>query len=353
MLVGYGLFTPSTASSSPLAQSEVEHGEYIANIARCISCHTPAQEQYQGDELTEEQTRTLALFSRDTLNTDLWMAGGTVFSFGPSGSVTAPNITPDEETGIGRYTDAELKDILVTGVLPNGRRMHGIMPTLNTMADSDIEALIAYMRSVEPIENAVENTLEVTTPPAVAPEEPIAAPAPTDQSERGAYLVDIMGCSGCHTPTDPETRRPIMAQFLAGRDPFQRSYVTVYAGNITPHDETGIGNWTNEAIAEAIVEGIRVDGRRLSLMPWQDYAVLTEADVDAIVHFLTNDVDAVENSIPQTDLQEPYVVYAASEAANADEEDNSNTNIMLFAAVGVVLVGLAGFVLFRRRQTVP
>lgn len=354
LLLSAALWTPA-AQGQPLRQENadlVAQGEYIANITRCISCHTPQKEEYTAETLTEEQTRTLALFPREALNTDLWMAGGTVYNFGPSGSVTASNITPDEETGIGRWTDEELKNTLITGVRPDGRRMHTIMPTLQRMADSDVDAVIAYLRSLEPIRNEIVNTLEVTTPPAEPPAEPIIAPDPADQSARGEYLVTITNCSGCHTPTDPETRRPIMEKFLAGRDPFERDYGTVYAGNITPHEETGIGTWTDEQIARALVEGVRIDGRRLSLMPWQDLSVLTEADTAAMVHYLTNDVTPVENSIPATDLAEPYRVFVGDEASAAEEEE-SNTALLVGAGVGLVIVLAVGIFLLTRRKASP
>jgi mono/diheme cytochrome c family protein len=341
------------ASAKPPGQFDdpIRQGEYIANIARCVSCHTPTLSQYDSnlnEDYGEEEIRTSAFFARDTLDPDRWMGGGTVFSFGPSGSVVASNLTP-HDTGLGDWTDEEIKMAIQTGVSRDGRRMHPIMPAMNTMADSDLDALVAYLRSLEPVENETSNDLEVTTPPAEAPEEPIEAPAVSDQAERGAYLTELMNCSGCHTPSDPETRRPMMDLFLAGRQPFERDYGVVYAGNITPHDETGLGDWTDEDQKRAITEGIRVDGRRLGLMPWQDYSNLTPEDLDALVFYLTEVLEPVNNAIPATALDDPYVVFVEGIADDADDDDETS-NLVVAIIGGLLIIGIGGIVLFTRRR---
>ncbi len=353
-LVIIGLPHQSSEATPPSQYDDpVEQGEYLANILRCVSCHTPALAEYEAEELTEEQIRVLALFPRESLNRDMLMAGGRIFNFGPSGSVTASNLTSDA-TGLADWTDAEIKETLQTGVTREGRRMHGIMRAYNELADSDLDALIAYMRSLEPIENEVVNDLEVGAPPAEAPEEPIIAPDATeDMAARGAYLINNMGCSGCHTPTDPETRRPLPDMYLAGRDPFERDFGTVYAGNITPHEETGIGTWTDAEIKRAINTGVRIDGRRLSLMPWQDYSFLVAEDLDAIVYYLTNEVDAVENSIPQTSLDEPYIEIVGDQAddADSDDDDDSNIGVAIVGGLLILLIGGAiGFLKYRKQD---
>lgn len=342
------------AAANPPGQFDdpVRQGEYIANIARCVSCHTPVLEQFDAnlnEDYGEAEIRTGALFARDTLDTDRWMSGGTVFSFGPAGSVVASNLTP-HETGLGEWTDEEIKAVMQTGLSRDGRRLHPIMPAMNTMAESDLDALVAYLKSLEPIENETTNDLEVTTPPAEAPEEPIEAPAPEDQAERGAYLANIMNCSGCHTESDPETRRPMMDLFLAGRQPFERDYGVVYAGNITPHVETGLGNWETEDFERAIMEGVRIDGRRLGLMPWQDYSHLTPEDLDALIFYLTDVVEPVDNAIPATALNEPYIEFVEG-VGDADDEDEDEAPGTLVAIVGgLLIIGIGSIVLFTRRR---
>lgn len=359
IVLGLGLImlnagAPNAAANPPGQFDDlVRQGEYIANIARCVSCHTPSLAQYDADlneDYGEEEIRTGALFARDTLDTDMWMAGGGVFSFGPAGSVVASNLTP-HETGLGDWTDEEIITAIQTGVSRDGRRMHPIMPSMNTMAQSDLDALVAYLRSLEPIENETVNELEVTTPPAETPEEPIEAPASSDQAERGAYLVDLTNCSGCHTPSDPETRRPIEDKYLAGRQPFERDYGVVYAGNITPHDDTGLGEWTEEDFKRAITQGVRIDGRRLGLMPWQDYSNLTAEDLEALIFYLTDVVEPVDNLIPATALEDPYVVFVDDVGEESDDDDEEDLSFAVAIIGGLLIIAIGGAILFMRRRS--
>src|SRR5262245_58279841 len=108
------------------------------------------------------------------------------------------------------------------------------------------------------------------------------------QIARGKYLVQFGGCTDCHTPGH-FFGRPDMARFLAGSDlglevPGLGVFV---APNLTPDNETGLGNWTKEEIATAIQTGVRPDGRILApIMPWRGYASLTKSDAAAIAEYL-------------------------------------------------------------------
>jgi mono/diheme cytochrome c family protein len=117
-------------------------------------------------------------------------------------------------------------------------------------------------------------------------------------AERGKYLVSVMGCGDCHTP-GTFYGAPIMSRFLAGGEMgWAGPWGVVYARNLTPDPETGLGKWTPEQMAHVIRTGNRPDGRQLApIMPWMNFANLTDEDVMAIVAYLRS-LPAVKHKVP-------------------------------------------------------
>jgi mono/diheme cytochrome c family protein len=116
---------------------------------------------------------------------------------------------------------------------------------------------------------------------------------------RGKYLVTIASCHDCHTPGF-FLGKPDMARFLGGSEVgFDMPGLGVFHGpNLTPDKETGLGNWTDKQIVEAIQQGKRPDNRMLApIMPYHAFANLTAQDVNAIVAFLRS-VPPVKNKVP-------------------------------------------------------
>lgn len=122
---------------------------------------------------------------------------------------------------------------------------------------------------------------------------------------RGKYLVELLGCGACHTDGALEgAPRPDLA--LAGShigiafsNPLGNDRPgIVYPPNITPDVETGIGNWTDQQIADALRAGVGRHGqRRIAVMPWQGYAKLNDEDTDAIVGYLRS-IEPVRHRVP-------------------------------------------------------
>lgn len=109
-----------------------------------------------------------------------------------------------------------------------------------------------------------------------------------DELARGAYLVGIMDCTGCHTG-GALVGQPDPARHLAGSEiGFEIPGMGVfYPPNITPHEDTGIGSWSAAEIIAAIRTGKRPDGRELvPVMPWRSYASLSDADAMAVARYL-------------------------------------------------------------------
>ena len=105
--------------------------------------------------------------------------------------------------------------------------------------------------------------------------------------ERGKYLVRIGGCGDCHTP-GYFLGKADLSRYLGGSDVGFRIPPGTFVGpNLTSDKETGLGNWSIDQIVTAITKGTRPDGRMLSeVMPWKDFANLTDADAKAIAAYL-------------------------------------------------------------------
>jgi mono/diheme cytochrome c family protein len=264
------------------------------------------------------------------------------------------NITPDEETGIGAWSDDQLKLAIKTGIDNEGKLLFPVMPyhVYNGMADSDLEAVVAYLRSVNAVSNTVpERTVSTEGMPSPPFQTGIAAPDASDPAARGAYLVNsVMGCTDCHTPVDPTTGAPLLDKYLAGRQPYEGPWGIVYGGNITPDEETGLGAWTDEEVKRAIISGVGRDGRRLILMPWFAYANLTAEDADAVVFYLKNALPAVKNQIPAAALNEGFIVMAP-EAQNQSSAGNEAMSPVVIVAAGLAVILLVSFLAsyFRRK----
>ena len=128
-----------------------------------------------------------------------------------------------------------------------------------------------------------------------------------DQAARGKYLVTIMGCNDCHTP-GYFLGKPDFAHALSGSDVgFEMPGLGIHWGpNLTPDPETGLGKWSDAQIITAFRTGVRPDGRKLiPAMPYGGFAVLTDADAQAIVAYLRSLPSAVHQVTAPTKPGEP------------------------------------------------
>ena len=176
------------------------------------------------------------------------------------------NITPDKETGLGNWSDKEIADAMTKGIRPGGDLLVPAMPyeAYSGMARQDLEALIAYLRTLKPVHKEtprlkswvpfVRSLLvplwlklfgRFFTPPLKAPQNGIA---------RGRYLTDHVSlCGDCHTPRN-FIGVPKRALYLAG---MKVGPLGDEIPNITPDARTGIGEWSREEIADLTLTGIR------------------------------------------------------------------------------------------------
>ncbi|MFM8347166.1 MAG: c-type cytochrome [Bacteroidota bacterium] len=287
-MVGYLKFGLPDVGLAPdlsidYTQERIERGRYLAHsVTVCMDCHS-----------TRDWTKFSGPLTPGTLG-----KGGEKFdpSMGLPGVFYSKNITP---AGIGRYTDGELFRVITTGVNKDGHAMFPLMPYTyyGKMDPEDIYSIIAYIRTLDPIENEV---------PASQPEFPVSLlvntmPQPAQHQKRpeksdllayGAYMTNASGCMECHTQVDKGAIIPERA-FAGGRDFMFPNGNVIRSSNLTP-DETGIGSWTKEmflarfkmyADSAAAAQSVK-EAEFNSIMPWTMYARMDTTDLEAIYAWL-------------------------------------------------------------------
>ena len=277
-----GLYTLSQTGA--FAETQAERGSYLVNtIMACGNCHTPRDPQGK-------------------LIPDKALSGGINFTT-PAFVATARNITPDRDTGIGTWTDEEIKRALTQGTRPGHGRLAGVplaavMPAnfYKGLLPTDLDAIVVYLRSIKPVKN------EVPDPDYKAPVKREPFPdaergtdaAPSDPVAHGKYLAMIGHCMECHASWSRGVSdftnglghggRPFGPTLVHGLGPAWQGSV---AANITPDPTAGIGAWSDDEIKVAITKGISRDGHQLKPpMAFSFYAQMKDGDVRDIVAYL-------------------------------------------------------------------
>jgi mono/diheme cytochrome c family protein len=275
---------PVAAGATPLLPDLAARGKYVFGAAGGCGCHTEP---------------------KGTLN-----AGGRKYD-GPFGTVYSSNITPDRETGIGAWTDEQIITAIRLGRRPNGERLVPVhpYPIFNGMAEEDLRALVAYLRTVPPV-NRQNKPKRITVPffesiglpawlAAFAPRETPPPTAPTSGLARGEYLVRAVGhCGECHTPRGI-TQATDNSRFLAGNPTGPENSKVP---NITPDKDTGL-TWSEEEIADYLGTGNKPDGDVAGGLMGEviegtsaGYKDLTKADRLAIARYLKT-IPPVHNKV--------------------------------------------------------
>jgi hypothetical protein len=214
--------------------------------------------------------------------------------------------------------------------------------------------LITYLRSLPAVSNSVSIEGQISTEgfQALQIQSGITAPDKSDQVAYGEYLVNsVLACTDCHTPVDPATGAPIVEKFLGGGQPYEGPWGIVYGGNITPHEEIGIGTWSTEDIKRALIAGIGPDGRRLAVMPWETYKNLNGEDVDAVIAYLQNGLAAVENEVPESTVSPEMFEMVELPAEEIASQPSLSPIPFVSLVVGASLLAIIAVVLRRRRLT--
>lgn len=144
----------------------LERGHYLVELAGCDHCHTPGH--FLGKE---DRSRALA--------------GGDVgFEIPGNGTVVGPNLTPDKDTGLGKWSDAQIAAAIRSGMRPDGRVLSPVMPWPNfaQLTNEDVKAIVAYLRALKPVKNKVPGPFAVGQEPTVPVMRLTTAPANAPQA---------------------------------------------------------------------------------------------------------------------------------------------------------------------------
>ena len=272
--LGFVALLAAGPATTAVAQTPVERGSYLVNtVMTCNNCHTPMGPN--GPQF------------------DKALSGGLRFNEPPF-DVTGSNLTPDPETGLGKWSDADFKKALLEGVRPSGPssgrgHAHRLLQDSHARRSRRHHRLSALAEAGQ--QQGAGSRLQ-DGHPAQGVSRRRASPCREadlgDKVKRGFYLVTIAHCMECHTPFGPPGAGADFQNSLGkgGRE-FPGPWGTSTSRNITSSKASGIGDWSDADIKRAITQGVRKDGSRLKPpMGYGYYAKMTDGDLDAMVAYL-------------------------------------------------------------------
>lgn len=285
---------PLTNRTFERTPARLERGRYLVTSAQtpCMLCHSPLDTSGGGLKVKDG----MMLAGRN------WEPDGAPF-------VTAPNLTPDPETGAGTWTDDMFARAIREGIGHDGRTLFPIMPyeKFRNMSDEDLASIVVYLRSLPPIRNPLPrsavpfplNRLINGVPQPV--EGPVTADLSTPE-KRGQYITTLAVCSDCHSTNDANGNYVKGMEFAGGTPLSYGDHKTVYSANLTP-SANGIPYYTEDLFIEAIRTG-KVRSRPLDdYMPTRYFRNFTDQDLKDVFAYLKTlkPVDHyVDNSLPPT-----------------------------------------------------
>ncbi|WP_343617221.1 cytochrome c [Novosphingobium sp.] len=290
-----------TGTPADLPQGDaLSRGAYLTAAADCAACHTAKG--------------------------GVPFAGGRPFKL-PFGTIYTPNLTPDRETGIGNWSDAEFLRAVHKGIGKGGEHLYPAFPyaSYTMLTDADVLAIKAYLFSLAPVHQATPpNTfgfpfnqrwlMAIWSTLFNKDERFRPRPAQSPVWNRGAYLVEAAGhCAECHSPRNlmqaPDTRQKMAGGQAEGWNAY----------NITSDRLSGIGAWSTQEVTDYLTKG-HAAGRGTASGPMREavelsLTKLTRGDIAAIVTYLRT-VPAIRSSAS------PEPTGPAPKLASAGPSDN-------------------------------
>jgi mono/diheme cytochrome c family protein len=285
-----GAAPKTTVKATP---AMIQRGAYLAtHVTVCIDCHS-----------TRDWTRFAGPVIPGTLG-----KGGEKFgeALGFPGTFYSRNITP---ANLKDWTDGDIYRAITTGVTKDGEALFPVMPYhyYGMMDSSDVNAIIAYVRTLPPIQNTTPArsidfpmNFIINTIPKKA--HPTTRPAKSDTVAYGHYLVQIAGCQECHTK---QVQGKVVGAAFAGGWAFTMPDGSIVrSANLTPDPETGLGQWNMQAFVNKfktyVSDGYQPPkiqpGEMQTVMPWNMYAGMDTTDLVAIYAYL-HSLPPVKNEV--------------------------------------------------------
>jgi hypothetical protein len=275
-----------------ITPQRVAHGKYLAtSVLLCVDCHS---------------RRNAALFA-GPIDTNMLGIGGDKFTAneGFPGDVTVPNITP---YNLKDWTDGELFRAITTGQRKNGSAIFPLMPWpyYSKLDKEDIYDVIAYIRTLKPIKadypkSSLDFPLNILVHTMPQKATLGKRPDPKDSVRYGEYLVQSAACQECHSQ---DNKGELIAglQFGGGKE-FVANGHKIHSANISPDMTTGIGSWSKQAFIARFkafndASKARPVGKDefQTIMPWYNYARMSEGDLSSIYAYLRT-VKPVKNNV--------------------------------------------------------
>jgi hypothetical protein len=277
-----------------ITPQRVERGTYLANsVASCMDCHSERDWSKFAGPVVEGTSGK----------------GGEEFSqkFGFPGKFYAKNLTP---YALKDWTDGELLRAIAAGVNKKGEALFPVMPhpSYGRLDREDLYSIIAYLRTLKPIESSVPDSkadFPMNFIINTIPQKPqySTIPDPSNPVAYGAYLFTAAACGDCHTKKDKGA--PVEGMELAGGFEFPMPHGgIVRSANITSDKETGIGTWTEDQFvarfktySDSAYKPLDVKkGEFNTIMPWTIFSTMKTEDLKAIYAYLKT-VKAVKNKV--------------------------------------------------------
>ena len=284
-VVGSQVAALDAAPDASAGDAQVARGQYLTRAGDCVSCHTAIGGQP--------------------------FAGGRAIAT-PFGVIYSTNITPDKDTGIGNWSEAQFYAALHSGVDDENHHLYPAMPypSYTKVTRADVDAIRAYLASVAPVKLADKPT---QLPWPISWRGSVGAwnllyfdagdyqpePSQSAQWNRGAYLAQgLAHCGACHTPRNALGASKTGQPFLGGD-----AGLDWYAPSLGDELRDGVGGWSKAEIVEYLKTG--ANAKSASAGPMTEVVMnstryLTQADLEAIATYIKDRPDAPQKSPPQT-----------------------------------------------------